>query len=158
MRRGYFVAGLGAAQFALPGAVDRLRAVRDPPPTTDARRRWCWRPPIRPSRTAPRCRGPSRPVGPPRSAGAFVVLGRRRARRRPRAGGQEPVHLRRPPPTTRTGPRAWSALVKDGRLRKLEIARIDGAPAAESPVADHLRAAGFVDGYKGLTFRLASRP
>ena len=30
VRRGYFVAGLGAAQFALPGAVDRLRALRDP--------------------------------------------------------------------------------------------------------------------------------
>ena len=45
-------------------------------------------------------------------------------------------------------------LVKDGRLRKLEITRIDGAPAAESVVADHLRAAGFADGYKGLTFRL----
>ena len=29
VRRGYFVAGLGAAQFALPGAVDRLRAGRD---------------------------------------------------------------------------------------------------------------------------------
>jgi ATP-dependent helicase Lhr and Lhr-like helicase len=29
-RRGYFVEGLGAAQFALPGAVDRLRAFRDP--------------------------------------------------------------------------------------------------------------------------------
>ena len=29
VRRGYFVAGLGAAQFALPGAVDRLRAARD---------------------------------------------------------------------------------------------------------------------------------
>src|SRR5690606_11358017 len=27
-RRGYFVSGLGAAQFALPGAVDRLRAHR----------------------------------------------------------------------------------------------------------------------------------
>jgi ATP-dependent Lhr-like helicase len=27
-RRGYFVEGLGAAQFALPGAVDRLRALR----------------------------------------------------------------------------------------------------------------------------------
>ena len=25
LRRGYFVAGLGATQFALPGAVDRLR-------------------------------------------------------------------------------------------------------------------------------------
>ena len=31
-RRGYFVAGLGAAQFALPGAVDRLRADRAPEP------------------------------------------------------------------------------------------------------------------------------
>ena len=30
VRRGYFVAGLGAAQFALPGAVDRLRSFRDP--------------------------------------------------------------------------------------------------------------------------------
>src|SRR5204863_2722974 len=29
IRRGYFVEGLGAAQFALPGAIDRLRAVRD---------------------------------------------------------------------------------------------------------------------------------
>ena len=27
-RRGYFVEGLGGAQFALPGAVERLRGVR----------------------------------------------------------------------------------------------------------------------------------
>jgi ATP-dependent Lhr-like helicase len=33
VRRGYFVSGLGAAQFALPGAVDRLRAERDPATT-----------------------------------------------------------------------------------------------------------------------------
>jgi ATP-dependent Lhr-like helicase len=33
-RRGYFVAGLGAAQFALPGAVDRLRALAELPTTT----------------------------------------------------------------------------------------------------------------------------
>jgi len=31
IRRGYFVDGLGAAQFALPGAVDRLRGLRDQP-------------------------------------------------------------------------------------------------------------------------------
>ena len=31
VRRGYFVAGLGAAQFALPGAVDRLRSAREVP-------------------------------------------------------------------------------------------------------------------------------
>jgi len=37
-RRGYFVEGLGGAQFALPGAVERLRAQRvEPPgPSTDA--------------------------------------------------------------------------------------------------------------------------
>jgi hypothetical protein len=44
-------------------------------------------------------------------------------------------------------------LVKDGRVRKIEIARIDGAPAGESPAADHLRHAGFADGYKGLILR-----
>ncbi len=31
VRRGYFVTGLGATQFALPGAVDRLRSLRDAP-------------------------------------------------------------------------------------------------------------------------------
>ena len=30
IRRGYFVAGLGATQFALPGALDLLRSLRDP--------------------------------------------------------------------------------------------------------------------------------
>ncbi len=29
-RRGYFVEGLGGAQFALPGAVERLRDLREP--------------------------------------------------------------------------------------------------------------------------------
>ena len=31
IRRGYFVGGLGATQFALPAAVDLLRSVRDEP-------------------------------------------------------------------------------------------------------------------------------
>ena len=35
VRRGYFVAGLGGAQFAVPGAVDRLRAFREPPPVPE---------------------------------------------------------------------------------------------------------------------------
>ena len=34
IRRGYFVAGLGAAQFALAGALERLRAVREPASAT----------------------------------------------------------------------------------------------------------------------------
>jgi ATP-dependent Lhr-like helicase len=32
IRRGYFVAGLGGLQFADPGALDRLRALREPDP------------------------------------------------------------------------------------------------------------------------------
>ena len=36
VRRGYFVSGLGAAQFAAPGAEDRLRAVRDKRPDKSA--------------------------------------------------------------------------------------------------------------------------
>ena len=35
VRRGYFVAGRGAAQFALPGAVDRLRTLREPDPDAE---------------------------------------------------------------------------------------------------------------------------
>ena len=52
-RRGWFVAGLGAAQFALPGAVDRLRAHRNPSPDEPGRSS-CSRRPIPRSPTAPR--------------------------------------------------------------------------------------------------------
>ncbi len=73
LRRGYFVAGLGAAQFALPGAVDRLRAARDP---DDARRRVVVLGRHRPG-PALRCRparGPTRRGRPARQAGAHVLL------------------------------------------------------------------------------------
>ncbi len=36
VRRGYFVEGLGAAQFAAPGAVDRMRALAATAPAADA--------------------------------------------------------------------------------------------------------------------------
>ena len=89
---------------------------------------------------------------PARAAGAYVVS----------VAGEPVAELERGGRSLATFPGAldhphWAealaGLVKDGRFRKLEIARIDGAPAAESPVADHLRAAGFVDGYKGLVLR-----
>ena len=52
-------------------------------------------------------------------------------------------------------PDAWvDALVeahKEGRLGRLQIERIDDQPARTSPPADRMRAAGFADGYKGLT-------
>src|SRR5262249_7678981 len=36
IRRGYFVAGVGGAQFALPAALDLLRSLRDRPEAADA--------------------------------------------------------------------------------------------------------------------------
>ena len=76
IRRGYFVAGLGAAQFAQPGAVDLLRAAARRPRRRRRRRRWP--PPIRPIRTARCCHGPIGRSGDgsraSRSAGARVVL------------------------------------------------------------------------------------
>jgi ATP-dependent Lhr-like helicase len=50
-------------------------------------------------------------------------------------------------------PDALVSLVKDGRLRAIDLQRIDGAPVHESPLAGRLRAAGFVEGYRGLAFR-----
>ena len=48
---------------------------------------------------------------------------------------------------------AIASLVKDGRLRRIELTRIDGAPAVESSFAEALRTAGFVEGYRGLVLR-----
>jgi ATP-dependent Lhr-like helicase len=147
VRRGYFVAGLGGAQFALPGAVDRLRAAREPDPE-------------RPDLVVLAATDPAQPYGaalpwpesagrPARAAGALVVI----------ADGRPVAYLERGGRSLLVFPSAehhpeWAAaiagLVGHGRLRRLEIARIDGDPAAGSPHADALRAAGFRDGYRGL--------
>ncbi len=153
VRRGYFVAGLGAAQFALPGAVDRLRDLREPKGGSRE-----------PSPTlALTATDPAQPYGaalpwpdsagrPARVAGAYAVL----------SGGTPAAFLERGGRSLTTFPsaeedRAWVdalvALVKDGRVAKLEIQRIDGAPAHGSVLADRLREAGFADGYRGLTLR-----
>jgi hypothetical protein len=45
-------------------------------------------------------------------------------------------------------------LVKDGRVRSLEVRKVDGEPLdGSSPVAAHLRHAGFVDSYRGVVLR-----
>jgi ATP-dependent Lhr-like helicase len=151
VRRGYFVAGLGAAQFAQPGAVDRLRALRDASPDHDDAG----------STVVLAAADPAQPYGaslawpaaegrPARQAGAYVIL----------ASGSPVAYLERGARSLLTfgaDPRDWveplASLVKDGRLRKIELHRIDGAPAVASSHVDRLHAAGFADGYRGLTLR-----
>jgi ATP-dependent Lhr-like helicase len=49
---------------------------------------------------------------------------------------------------------ALASLVKDGRLRSLEVRTVDGEPVANAPeVASGLRRVGFADGYRGLVLR-----
>lgn len=145
VRRGHFVAGLGAAQFALPGALERLRSLRDAPASDPI----CLAAadPAQPYGAA--LPWPSSAGRPSRSPGAYVVLAR----------GEPAAYLDRGGRTLITfeagaeadWPSALAALVKDGRVRRIELARIDGVPALESPHAERLRAAGFVEGYRGLT-------
>jgi ATP-dependent Lhr-like helicase len=144
VRRGYFVAGLGAAQFALPGAVERLRELKD--------------------ETAPvltlAATDPAQPYGaalawpesnrrPARAAGAYVVLVNGECAAYVERGGKSIVVFG----DDDEWPEGVASLQKDGRITRLVIERIDGGPAAESPHAAKLRAAGFTDGYKGLTLR-----
>ena len=69
VRRGYFVAGLGGSQFAVPGAVDRLRAFREAPSEPDV---------VVVAATDPaNAYGMALPwpvKGPQRAAGAYVLL------------------------------------------------------------------------------------
>jgi ATP-dependent helicase Lhr and Lhr-like helicase len=50
---------------------------------------------------------------------------------------------------------ALVALVKHDRLRSAEVRKVDGNGLVDAPagVLETLRDAGFVDGYRGLTYR-----
>ena len=147
VRRGYFVAGLGAAQFALPGAVDRLRALREARAERAAVVVLAAADPAQPYGAAlPWPDGAGRPS---RAAGAYVVL----------VDGAPAAFLERGARSLVTfdvDAVAWAdalaSLVKDGRLRKIELAphrRRTGR--ATRPTPRRLRDAGFADGYRGLT-------
>ncbi|MFP4513921.1 MAG: DEAD/DEAH box helicase, partial [Acidimicrobiales bacterium] len=152
VRRGYFVAGLGAAQFALPGAVDRLRAVRERGDDAGQILVLAATDPAQPYGAAVGWPATTAPTGrPARAAGAFVVM----------AGGEPAAYLERGGKSVLTfadhervdWPSALAELVDRGRFRTLEIARVDGEPVANTDHAERLAAAGFVPGYRGMVRR-----
>jgi ATP-dependent Lhr-like helicase len=164
IRRGYFVDGLGAAQFALPGAVDRLRSMRDS--TADragapAVYLLAAADPANPYGAAlawPR-RGESdrRPLQ--RAAGAYVAL----------VDGAAALYLERGGHSLQTLPSADDPavadaalaalrdLVESGRFRELVLTRIDGEPVATSAWRPRLEEAGFAAGYRGYVLRPVAR-
>jgi len=137
-RRGYFVEGLGGAQFALPGAVERLRAQEEAPDaalviaTADPAQLY-----------GAGLRWPDAEVRPPsRRAGAYLVTVGGRPALSVHAGGRALRVLGR---TDDVQPalEALAEAVRAGRLRKLSVDTIDGQPAVASPLAARLVALGF---------------
>ncbi len=160
IRRGYFVAGLGAAQFALAGALDRLRSVREPGGARGdqpAVHLLAAADPANPYGAAvawPR-RGDDDKRPLPRAAGASVVL----------VDGVPALYLDRGGSSLQTLPAfddpavatiaagALRSLLADGRLRELVIGKVDGEPVGRSNWYETLLRAGFIQGYRGLVMR-----
>ncbi|MEU3912816.1 MULTISPECIES: ATP-dependent helicase [unclassified Streptomyces] len=154
-RRGYVVEGLGAAQFAMDGAVDRLRAAEKNPPPLAAVVLAAADPANAYGAALP---WPEPPAGathkPGRKAGSLVVL----------VDGELTLYLERGGKTLLAWPEpgdprlaaATAALVtasRSGTLPDLTVERINAAAALTSPVGQALETAGFHATPRGLRLR-----
>ena len=163
-RRGYFVEGLGGAQFALSAAIERLRTMRtdepagalvlaatDPANPFGATLRWPQRDDqslrARPSRAlAPSGRRPARVPG------AYVVTLDAEPVLYVERGGKGLLPLRDPDPDwLRPALEALAEAVKSGRVPRLGVERFDGEPVVGSPAAELLIELGFRQGPRRLT-------
>jgi ATP-dependent helicase Lhr and Lhr-like helicase len=164
VRRGYFVEGMGGAQFALAGAVDRLRSMRREAGATSSRA---------PKTVLLAAADPANPYGaalawprdearhqrsPSRAAGAYVVL----------HDGELVLYLERGGRSLLTfapfdddavaaaAVAALRALLTDGRLRRLQLERLDGAAISASAQQERLTELGFRQGYRGYVIGAAT--
>ncbi|MBV7251474.1 MULTISPECIES: ATP-dependent helicase [Streptomyces] len=167
-RRGYVVEGLGAAQFAMDGAVDRLRAsataaereaggtprqalvlaAADPANAYGAALPW-----------------PEPPSGaghkPGRKAGAMVVLVDGELAMYMERGGKTllawpsttPDDPSAPDPRLEGAAHALAGSAAGGSLGTVTVERINGEPALTSPVGTYLENAGFHATPRGLRLR-----
>ena len=153
-RRGYFVEGLGAAQFALPGAVDRLRAARDVDGEGGPRILvLAAADPAQPygaSLAWPRD-GDAERLPLLRVPGAYVVLADGAPALYVERGGRGLLTL----PAFAASDVAAAAigalrllLAPVGPMRELRLERVDRLPPAESALAEALRAIGFRPSYR----------
>jgi len=152
-RRGYFVEGLGGAQFALGGAVERLRELK-PKDGEDAEPLvLAAADPAQPYGAA--LPWPKRAEGrAARVAGAQVVLLGGEPALYVERGGRSLVPLREPDEEwLRTALSALVAHVRAGGAKRLAVERFDSRPVAETEVISLLIDAGFVIGPRRAVFR-----
>jgi ATP-dependent helicase Lhr and Lhr-like helicase len=152
-RRGYFVEGLGGAQFALGGAVERLRELRpqegeeaeplvlaaaDPAQPYGAALPW-------PKEAGGRAA---------RVAGAQVVLLGGEPALFVERGGKSVVSLREPDEAwLRPALAALVERVKTGRGKRLAVERFNGEPVGETDLMPLLLEAGFLAGPRRAVLR-----
>ena len=168
-RRGYFIEGMGGAQFALPGAVERLRSARTRPAGGEGERTLviAAADPAQPYGAAlpwPKREGQDR--RPARVAGAYVVMVADEPILYVERGGRGLVTLGGASANAGSGAtaiagleadpvhealRALAAAVRAGRVGKLALERIDGEPAIGSELVGALRELGFQSGPRRLT-------
>ena len=151
-RRGYFVEGLGGAQFALGGAVERIRELRERGEEADA--------------LVLAAADPAQPYGaalpwPKRAgaraarvAGAYVVSLAGEPVLYVERGGRSLVPLRDPDEAwLRPALAALVAHVRGGGAKRLAVERFDGEPVAESDAMPLLVEAGFLAGPRRAVLR-----
>ena len=154
-RRGYFIEGLGAAQFALPGAVDRLRAAAAEPED--------------PAALVLSACDPANPYGaalgwpdraghrPGRKPGSLVVLVGGELIFYVERGGRTMLSFADQADVLAPAARALAAAVRHGQLGKLTVQRADGDHVfGSAPVRKALQDAGFVMTPQGLRIRPAA--
>ncbi len=149
-RRGYFVEGLGGAQFALPGAVDRMRGLAAEPPGPDA--------------TVLAAADPANPFGATlswpsssatgpakagRKSGASVVIADGRLLLYLESGGRTALTYTAQPDELAAAARALVEAARAGRIPHSEIRTVDGRSVRPSALAGALESAGAQRTVKG---------
>ncbi|MFI8353022.1 Lhr family ATP-dependent helicase [Streptomyces cyaneofuscatus] len=161
-RRGYVVEGLGAAQFAMDGAVDRVRAAatardrRDPSTAPQALVLAAADPANAYGAALP---WPESPDGaghkPGRKAGALVVLVDGELTLYMERGGKSLLAWPTDPesPALLAAAEALAASARAGALGTVTVERTNGASSLTSPLGRTLEAAGFLATPRGLRLR-----
>jgi ATP-dependent Lhr-like helicase len=182
-RRGYFVEGLGAAQFAVPGAVDRMRTLAAEAARAGDEPRWSspvppsWEAPGAASRSgAPRsdalvlaATDPANPYGaalawparddekghrPGRKAGAVVVLVDGELVMYVERGGRSLLTWSDEAECLAAAAQGLAAAARAGALGRLSVERADGEfVLGDDAVATALADAGFRTTPRGLRMR-----
>lgn len=164
VRRGYFVEGLGAAQFALPGAID---ALRDAPSSESGGDIWVLSvvDPANPYGSVlawPQVQGPGAPsvagARPSRSAGALVVTEGGRLVLYLERGGHSMLTFSTDQASLERCITALSQQIGERRAPGVAIERINTEPALSNALGPVLEAAGFRITPKGYRRGADSRP